>query len=232
MNIDKPQDPKNNSKEKKHHPLKWLREHLHTLWQDIKTETRNVKFWLEIGAVAAASWYGWVAYHQWQTQIDAMKIDQRAWISVPSPVSYPLDGPFIPVSTQMTNTGKTPARIIEGDVIATVLNKGDDFSFDFSPGHPHKRLYPVGVIFPGAPIPINLPLDKYGPKGPTTIVPDDAFRQDLKNGKRFIVFYGRITYFDVFGAQHWTQFCSGSGDAILDNLKKCISYNDVDHNDK
>ncbi|SRR6266852_2691441 len=115
------------------------------------------------------------------------------------------------------------------DVVATALNKGEDFSFDFSPGHPHQRLYPVGVIFPGAPIPINITVVKYRPKSAETIIPDDAFRQDFANGKRFIIFYGRITYFDVFGVQHWTQFCSGSGDAILDNLKKCVSYNDVDH---
>jgi hypothetical protein len=170
-----------------------------------------------------------IYFFQWRAQINALRVDQRAWISVPNPTSYPLNGTFIPLSTQMTNTGKTPARIIEGDVIATVLNKGEDFSFDFSPGHPHTRLYPVGVIFPGAPIPINLTIVKHGPKGPETFVPDDAFRQDFTNGKRFIIFYGRITYSDIFGTQHWTQFCSGSGEAILDNLKKCISYNDVDH---
>jgi hypothetical protein len=132
----------------------------------------------------------------------------------------------------MTNTGKTPARQIEGDVIATVLNKGDDLALDFSAGHPHNRLYPVGVLFNGAPIPINIKVINYGQKGPPeAVVPDDALRQDIANGKRFIVFYGRITYFDVFGTEHWTQFCSGSGDAILDNLKKCLRYNDVDHNE-
>jgi hypothetical protein len=183
---------------------------------------------LEVIAVGAACWYGWVAWNQWGAQINALKVDQRAWVSVPVPSVFPLNGASIPAVTQITNTGKTPARRVEGDVVATVLNKGEEPALgDFSIGHPHNRVY-VGAIFPGAPIPITITVVHYGPKMAETIVPDDTLRQDIANGKRFILFYGRITYYDVFGAQHWTQFCTGSGTAILENLRQCISYNDVD----
>ena len=46
-----------------------------------------------------------------------------------------------------------------------------------------------------------------------------------------IIFYGKVTYFDVFGTAHWTTFCTGTGTAIQTiDLKKCVNYNDVDTN--
>jgi hypothetical protein len=171
-------------------------------------------------------------YLQLKESHEAVLEDQRAWVSVAFPTSFPLTGTFIPVGTKITNSGKTPAIAVEGDFVATVLNKGEESTAgDFSVGHPHNRLY-TGVVFPGAPIPITLTVTHYGPRAAEAIVPDDALRQDIANGKRFIIFYGRITYYDVFGIQHWTQFCSGSGVAILGNLKNCISYNNVDNNKK
>jgi hypothetical protein len=162
----------------------------------------------------------------------AMRVDQRAWVSVIVPTVFPLNGTSIPVVTQITNSGKTPAKDVQGDVVATVLNKGEEPTLgDFSVGHPHNRLY-AGVVFPGAPIPTTINVVRYGPKVPENIVPDDTLRQDIEHGNRFIIFYGRITYYDVFGIQHWTQFCTGSGTAILDNLKQCIRYNDVDNNEE
>jgi hypothetical protein len=168
----------------------------------------------------------------WRDSHNNFIVDERAWVSVPVPTMYPLNGTSIPAVTQITNSGRTPAKHVEGDVVATVLNKGEEPTLgDFSVGHPHERLY-VGPVFPGAPIPITITVAQYGPKTAETIVPDDALRQDIANGRRFIIFYGRITYYDVFGVQHWTQFCTGSGAAIVGSLKKCISYNDVDNNKK
>src|ERR1700693_2388968 len=69
----------------------------------------------------------------------AMRVDQRAWISIPFPNSFPLDGTYIPVLTQIINSGKTPAKGLLVDVIATVFNKGDKPTVgDFSIGHPHE----------------------------------------------------------------------------------------------
>jgi hypothetical protein len=169
----------------------------------------------------------------WRDSHNNFAVDERAWISVPIPTNFPLNGTAIPVATQLVNTGKTPARIVEADVVATVLNKGEELALgNFSVGHPHNHVY-AGVIFPGAPVPITIPVVHYGPQAAEAIVPDDTLRQDIASGNRSIVLYGRITYYDVFGVQHWTQFCTASGTAILDSLKKCIGYNDVDtNNDK
>jgi hypothetical protein len=159
-----------------------------------------------------------------------MRVDQRAWVSIVIPTVYPLDGTSIPVVTQIQNTGKTPATGVEGDYVATVLKKGEHPALgDFSVGNPHNRLF-GGAVFPNSPIPTTLSVVRYGPATAEPIVPDSTLRQDIANGNRFIIFYGKITYHDVFGTQHWTQFCTGSGTAILEELKKCITYNDVDHN--
>jgi hypothetical protein len=68
----------------------------------------------------------------------------------------------------------------------------------------------------------------YGAQTPETFVPTPELRQQIANGESFIIFYGKITYVDVFGASHWTAFCTGSGSAMGD-LRKCLTYNDVDN---
>ena len=194
---------------------------------------RSPEVWTAIGTMMLAV-FGIPSfvflYLQLKESHEAMIEDQRAWISVPFPTNFPLTGTFIPAGTQITNSGKTLARDVQGDIIATVLNKGDEPSIgDFSVGHPHNRMY-VGSVFPNAPVPTAIKVSRYGPSGPEPIIPDEGLRQDIANGNRCIVFYGRITYYDVFGNQHWTQFCVSTSTG--QDLKKCISYNDADNNVK
>jgi hypothetical protein len=165
----------------------------------------------------------------------AMRVDQRAWISMPFPNSFPLNGMSIPVITQMINSGKTPAKGLKIDVLASVFNKDDKVAVgDFSVGHPHERLHAPGVVFPRDPVPINISVGDYLPQGgKKATVPDEALRQDIANGKRFILFYGRATYHDVFEVEHFTQFCTGSGPGISsDTLKDCLNYNEIDTNEE
>lgn len=165
---------------------------------------------------------------QWREMRRALLVDQRAWVSVVGPPNFPLDSASIPASIQITNTGKTPGKQLDADVIATALKKGEEPSFDFGKGHPHDRIH-AGAIFPNTPFNITVPVVRYGPQAKQTIVPTAEFRQELANGESFIIFYGRISYVDIFGTAHWTSFCTWSGSAV-GNLKKCVSYNDVDTN--
>ena len=185
------------------------------------------KIFLEVAAVVLLIVYTTFAGLQWEAAHDALLVDQRAWVNVVVPTNFPLDGSSIPASIQIANTGKTPAKHIEGDVVATVLKKGEEPSFDFSIGHPHNRIY-AGAIFPNAPINTTVAVVRYGPQTPETIVPTPDLRQEIANGESFIIFFGKITYSDIFGTSHWTTFCTGSGSAMGD-LKKCVSYNDVDN---
>jgi hypothetical protein len=165
----------------------------------------------------------------------AMRVDQRAWVSIPFPSSFPLNGTTIPVITQIINSGKTPAKGLLVDVFASIFTKDDKPAVgDFSVGHPHERLHAPGVVFPRDPVPVNISVGTYLPEGgERATVPDDALRQDIANGTRYILFFGRATYSDVFGVEHYTQFCTGSGSGIpSDTLKSCLSYNDVDPNEE
>jgi hypothetical protein len=165
----------------------------------------------------------------------AMRVDQRAWVSIPFPNSFPLSGASIPVVTRIVNSGKTPAKGLLVDVFASPLNKGDKVSVgDFSTGHPHERLHAPGVVFPNDPVPVDISVGTYLPEGGQQLtVPDETLRQDVASGKRFILFYGRATYHDVFEVEHYTQFCTGTGPGIpSDVLKECLSYNAVDSNEE
>jgi hypothetical protein len=187
---------------------------------------------IELIGIAAVVVYSFITWRMWRDSHNNFVVDERAWVGVSVPTVFPLNGTSIPAAAQLVNSGKTPARGVEGDIVATVISKGDQPTVgDFSIGHPHNRLY-VGAIFPGAPIPMTIAVVHYGPQAAETIVPDETLRQDIANGNRSIIFYGRITYYDVFGVQHWTQFCTGSGAAMQDSLKQCIGYNDVDSNKK
>ena len=165
--------------------------------------------------------------------VTTIRVDQRAWISILFPSSFQLNGTSIPVTTQIVNSGKTPAKGLVVDVIASVFSKDDKVNVgDFSIGHPHERLHAPSVIFPHDPVPINISVGGYLPQGgQQATVPDEPFRQDLASGKRFILFYGRATYHDVFGVEHYTQLCTGTGSGIpSDILTDCLHYNDVDSN--
>jgi hypothetical protein len=117
--------------------------------------------------------------------------DQRAWLSVS----------FAEQQLRFVNTGKTPARNVNGVAVATVLKAGEKPAFSYDQG---KTDIHFGTLFPGEPR-----------EAPLAIKP----------GKSFIV-YGRIRYDDVFGGHHWLQFCApGTG------VPECSDYNDVDNNE-
>ena len=220
--------PANSETQCQEHPDNREEEHMtvtHNPPSSLKDWRVDIAIFISLIALFASFWQACLMRK-------AMRVDQRAWVSVPFPANFPLDGKFIPIITQVKNSGKTPARDVQGDIIATVLKKGEQPTIgDFSVGHPHEHLF-GGSIFPDAPFPMTPIVKRYGDHAPEIVVPDEALRNDIASGERFIIFYGRITYSDAFGISHWTQFCTGSGAGILDNLKKCVTYNDFDPNEE
>lgn len=171
-------------------------------------------------------WQGWLTR-------SSIRYNERAWLGCVLPANFPLEGLTSPANLQVTNFGKTPAREVKGEIIATELMKGEQPAFDFSLGHPHNNFY-AGAVFPTSPLPVSINVQRYGAKTATAISSAEL-RQDLESQRSYIIFYGRITYTDIFGKKHWTQFCTGSGKAmegtvVEDTVKKCVEYNDVDNN--
>jgi len=198
---------------------------------DIESDPKPTRKWataigIFISGLALVAYFT-QAYYMRQ----AMRVDQRAWISIPVPNVFPLDGKTIPVNLQITDSGKTPGRITETKFVATVLEKGEKPHIgDFALGHTYNKLY-VGAVFPQSPIPFTFELKKYRDKSQETIAVDDRLRQDVAEGKRYIILFGRIDYTDTFGIPHWYQFCNGSGSGIdPDSVHDCIFYNDFDDN--
>jgi hypothetical protein len=183
---------------------------------------------IEVIAVVFLVIYTTFAGLQWHEMHHALLVDQRAWVSFVPPSNFPFENSSVLASIQIANIGKTPAKKIAIDIIATVLKKGEEPSFDFSVGHPHSTVH-IGVLFPNAPVPVTVQVVRYGPKTPEVILPSPELQQEIVNNESFIIFYGKIYYFDVFGVSHWTSFCAGSGSAMGD-MKKCVDYNDVDSN--
>jgi hypothetical protein len=191
--------------------------------------------WLWLATPIAISLFALGAYvtQAYYTR-KAMRVDQRGWISVPFPNSWPTENGEIFAITAMVNSGKTPARITQIDTLATVFKKGEDVPIgDFSVGHPHDRIHTPTVIFPTAPAPLRQPISEYGLHSKTPINADDTLRKDISNGDRFILFFGKVAYNDVFGVEHFTQFCTGNGEGISSEvLIKCLAYNDIDSNEE
>ncbi|MGC2421743.1 MAG: hypothetical protein WA405_08855 [Candidatus Acidiferrales bacterium] len=210
--------------------------HVSERQEDRGRETK--KLLLELLTLVAVTTYAGIAFWQGRLTRESIinntrqfQIDERAWISVPFPVDFPSNGTLMQAVTKITNTGKTPARQVEANVIATVFNKGEEPALgDFSVGHPHNHIF-AGALFTNAPIPLTITVVRYGPTAAEPIVADETLRQDIADQKKFIIFYGKISYIDIFGIRRWTQFCTGSGGAFQgDALQKCIQYNDTDRN--
>ncbi len=195
---------------------------------------RSPKFVLELIAVVVGLGVLVVYYCQLRVMRQQVNLAERAWVGFVLPTNLPLNGTSIPATIQVNSFGKTPARGVEGDIIATIFNKGQEPDFDYGDGHPHHH-FRAGAIFPNDPIPpLSIPVVRYTPFPPwETVLPADA-QKELDSGRFYITFYGRITYTDIFDKEHWTHFCTGYGTAMLSDInvtKKCIAYNDVDHDE-
>jgi hypothetical protein len=159
------------------------------------------------GAFAAAAVYAGISYKQWQSQIEAMKIDQRAWVTV-SDITQERQGDALAVRIAFKNTGKTPAKFFTVKGIAEPAPHGS------KPVVSEKSLPGIGVIAPDAVFHSNVNV-------PGTY--------DWKESELLI--HGTLTYESVFHGQHWTKFCY----RLLVNDKSnpvgfspCDSGNDVD----
>jgi hypothetical protein len=218
-------------------PASLSKEHYAEREEDKASARHN--FWVGVGTFIAVAIYAGITF--WQGRLtresidkntEQFRVDQRAWVSMSVDPVIPIQNDVqIMWPLHIHNVGKTFAKNIEGDFFATVLAKGDSPQFDYSVGHPHRKIN-VGGIFPNEALPqISIRIEQYGPHIPEAILMTQELRQAIASNQRAIIVYGRITYDDIFGVHHWTQFCNGTGDALqFASIKNCINYNDADNN--
>ncbi len=189
-------------------------------------------------AVIAACVYAAIAATQVKDARTQFRKDQRPWIRVnlnPNLV-IPVNGEFV-VPLDVVNTGKTPARDISGDVWIEILASSAAPELEPVSAKPPAK-FATGVMFTNQSVPTPIVRVRWRTDTetePDPITPDE--RQRLTTGRAYVATHGRVTYWDVFNIQHWTQFCTftplvntPSPERSSYGAKKCAEYNSVDNN--
>ncbi len=157
--------------------------------------------------------------------------DQRAWLGISyGTYKYAISQTF-GATYEVTDTGKTPARNVQGKAVTRFMKSGDTPSFTYE----HGTNVDLGTMLPNVHqggiswlMPFNVRKEKH--IQPMKIS-DEMFRA-LHNGSGYIMIYGNIGYDSVFGAHHWIKFCATSGPTFFTQPRECIDYNNVDGNDE
>ncbi len=185
-------------------------------------------------ALAVASIYQFTIMNG---QLDSMRKDERAWVSVtatPKP-EFAKDGSgnvTVFWNAVTTNTGKTPARHFSVELIVEKIKNG------VYPTFPYGRTVTrstSGLILPTGTVPIQAvmgePMTVNGEQVPIPISASEY--QEVMDGNAFIIIYGQSSYLDIFGKKHWQHFCSWSSPSaklVQVTASTCVNYNDVDDN--
>jgi hypothetical protein len=165
-------------------------------------------------------------------------------IAIEQPILMPI---------RIANTGKTAAQKVVGYAIVEVVKMGKEPDI---PDHPLTIPLP-GLLGQPTTVPPNV--RRYGLTAFATslIYPgdcDDSLAKrvraegrtiavyplskrefdSLREGGSYLAAYGRVTYIDVFGVSHWTQFCKSiradaSGIRPTQSMA-CANYTAVDNN--
>lgn len=182
--------------------------HYSTPWWKVTLEILMVAF--TGGAFGAAAFYANISYRQWRSQIEATKIDQRAWVTVSEVSQKAGKNGDVSVRVTFKNTGKTPAKAFSIRVVDESVARGG------TPVAEEKDLPGIGII-----------------------APEGFFHSDMNVGSGYdwkandMFIHGRIEYDSVFAEHHWTRFCYYR---ITDEkngtsgFAACESGNDVDPN--
>ena len=208
-----------------------------------KSERREkFKVVIELTTLFAVLAYTTVAAFQWwemrkttkatqQSVADAdrnFRRDERAWIAfafVGGNIQLTVGKSFF-VTTQVLNTGKTPAKNVEGNIAVRVVKKGEHLEFVYTPGHANYRVV-GGTIFPNGSITQSFEGIQHGPEKAEAIVITKTLLQEIVSSESFIVVYGKLTYTDIFGAPHWTTYCRYVTNPSLIS-EECTRYNNTD----
>lgn len=166
-----------------------------------------------------------------------MQIDQRPWMNVVFGQAGLKDGSPIVMPVRIINSGKTPAYNVQGIVVVNLLSGNDQPDFNYGSGIHPKYSINTGIAIPNFPNDLQwaiLPKYVARDKPINPIVATSAIRKGIEDGRLYIAVYGRITYADTFGTDHWINFCSYAHNAVGVSDKAtadtCGPYNDVDKN--
>ena len=171
-----------------------------------------------------------------------MRLDERAWIKAipgnaddePAKVDFKI-GNFVRDTVEIKNIGKTAAQRVKVEVGAERLAIADAPSLSFRKGH--VGITTIGDLYP-VPDRLSIPIfwaTSYDREAqPFKRILQSTDFNDFQSGITYFVFYGRVSYVDIFGVRHVTKFCAFNHTPlplpILINARKCTDFNGVDNN--
>jgi hypothetical protein len=181
----------------------------------------------------------------YSSQLDEMRIDQRAWLGIKFVPAQP--APNSPFTWPLTfnNVGKTPAKNIRGMVIIRYLPVDSPIDLRTieemrAAGIKQVETTPLwmafrtGVLFPNDLITNQFTYAQGMVGKPQKNTWDSALQDRYAKGEIYIEMNGRFDYDDAAGNAHWTQICNittSPGQVIpLETSKACVAHNSIDNN--
>ena len=171
-----------------------------------------------------------------------MRMEIRGWlaVSVESKTFRITAGKPVSVSIQVMNTGKTVATAITAIVAIQRIPAGQSvLSIDAEQTKMIALSYLLPPLFPNLSNVEEQEVTWYVRGARSTAPPTLASTDDVvqfRSGQIYFVVSGRIFYEDVFGRQHWTEFCDSIPERenfprdFMASLQ-CKQLNGVDKND-
>jgi len=187
---------------------------------------------LEIIGIPFAIAYATVTCLQWRDLQRNFATEQRAWLTIQNGDLNIKGKVGEPLATDLmvTNTGRTPAERITGNIILTVLSPNETIDTSYGEGHIQSRAT-SGTVLPNNPQKFRVTGVVKPENGPTGgLLINEEMGQNLNAGLLRIVLYGRLDYYDVNGKPHWITFCNHMSGNAMTRVPGCAEYNAIDHN--
>lgn len=185
---------------------------------------------LEVAGLTVLSLYTIFTFLLWRAQTNALKADQRAWVTWMRGDSHErpfFEGPYMGMAVKFENLGKTPAKHFSANVVIYSFDPSEHLEIVYGPPNHYLDNRLVGIFYPDQKDTIIFwVIDSTGQR--------KAFSRDeiaiINAPGRLAAIYGTITYDDIFGVHHLSKFCGTfvpKGSVIS---KACAEYNDTDDN--
>ncbi len=130
----------------------------------------------------------------------------------------------ITIPTTVRNVGNSAAVNVRVEVVLQFLRVGREPTFAYP--IPPQNFQVNGYFLPqDSPRTFQFGTFKDG----KTKVWKGQWADAYRNSESYISEFGKVSYSDIFGNLHWTQFCMhfGAEGADKDNFEKCAAYNQM-----
>ncbi len=168
-----------------------------------------------------------------------MRLEQRAWVGMTFPnldegkeLSKKSPNVVFQCPFEISNWGRTPARMIEINANCSILPNGSE-QLDLGENGPkHHTRIRFESIQPNETVKdwgIAAIMVENGKPRPLFTTPE--LWQRVKTSDLEVIAHGKLTYIDSFGKEHWVRFCHAYSGTV-GGPENCYRYNDSDHDSR